>query len=877
MARRTMIICMTLLLCATAVTGVHAQEPPAVLLVPFEVFSGEDLGYLRNQIPEMIHRQLKDKGGRVELMTDTDFSGLKHTDVAGYRRLGLQRGADYVLWGSITWIGTSYSIDAKLLRSFEKTPPETYFIEGSGVETLLGTVEELVNRLSLKLFEWEKVVEVRVLGNKRIETEAIKRHIKTVPDDIFVARLLSEDLKSIYSMGYFEDIRIEAETSPRGKIITFKVKEKPTIRFIRIKGNYVFDDEELRNSMDISTGAILNIYQVQNSLKRIETLYKEKNYHNVRVSYTVEKLKNNQADLLFTVEEGDKVRIREIRFMGNRTYSDKTLKKLMSTDEKGFFSWITSSGELKREKLDQDVASIEAFYHNNGFINAKVGEPVVTIDDEWIYITIKIDEGVQYGVGNVSLTGDLIADEKELYEKLKITKEDYYNREVVRKDVLGLTDLYSDNGYAYAEIRPKIQTDEENRKVDITYDIDKGPLVYFERIIIAGNTKTRDKVIRRELGVEEQGLFSGSEIKKGIRKLHRLDYFEDVKVDTFKGSAEDQMVLRLDVTEKPTGAFSFGGGYSSLENVFFMGSVTQRNLFGRGQTLSLKAELGSRTTRYSLSFVEPWLFDIPLSLGIDTYKWLRDYDEYDRDSIGMGVNLGYPVYEYTRAYVSYEFDISDVTNISDTASVSIKDMEGENTTSKIGLALQYDSRDRLFNPNEGAKHRLAAYYAGLGGDVGFTKYTAESGVYFPLVWKLVGFTHGSIGYVQEVSGKKLPDYEKFYLGGINTLRGFNWRDVSVTDDNGDVVGGQKMLQFNFEIIFPIFEKAGLRGVVFYDTGNVYRIDENFDIGNMRKSAGFGFRWYSPIGPIRIENGYILDPKPGEDSGGRWEFTMGGAF
>jgi len=858
---------------------VHSKETVHVIVLPFKIHAQEDLSYMKDEIPELLKKHLKLEGATV-LDADT-ISKFSWTDKAvnndEFRNFGVENAADYVIWGSLTWIGQQFSLDAKMIETFGEEPPSVFFLEGESIENLLGTVKELAQSLGVKILKREKVVDILVEGNKRIEADAIKRIIKTKPGDIYLAQSLSEDLKAVYSMGYFEDVRIEAESGAEGKTIVFKVKEKATVRIIRTKGNRVFEDEEIMGSIDITRGSILNVFRINSNVKRIENLYKEKNYHNVKVSYNIHEAEQNQADLEFVIEEGEKLLIKKIIFQGNSAYSSRKLKKIMETSEKGFLSWIISSGVLNKDNLDQDAAKLAAFYHNNGFIEAKVGEPQIEYKDNWINITIKIDEGPQFKVGKVDIGGDIILTKEALLEHVKITKETFYNREVIRDDVLVLTDLYSDEGYAYADISPRINKDPENLKVDITYVAEKGNQVYFEKIIISGNTKTRDKVIRRQLKVYEHELYSGKQIKSGMRNLHRIDYFEDIKVDTAKGSSDDKMILKLNVTEKPTGTFTFGGGFSTVENAFFMAAITQRNLFGRGQILGLKAQLGSITQRFTLSFTEPWLFDIPLSAGFDLYKWDRDYYDYDKDSTGGAIRFSYPIYDYTRVYLSYYYDHADITNIDKDAAKSIKDLKGTNVASGVITSLGYDSRDKVFNPTEGQDHRIQVQYSGIGGDIAFTRLLAEAGIYIPLFKETVGFLHGAAGYVTENSGGKLPDYERFYLGGMNTVRGFDWRDLHATDDDGNEIGGDKYVQFNVEYIVPLIKKAGLVGLVFFDTGEVYGDSENIDLGNLRESAGYGFRWYSPMGPIRVECGYILDPKKGESSGGRWEFSMGAAF
>ena len=854
----------------------RSLETVRVVVLPFEIHAVKDLSYMQAEISDMIKRDLKQDGAIIlepEIISDLAWEKVAET-VEGIRNFGVKSGADYIIWGSLTCIGQKFSIDAKMIQSFGEGSVGVFVKEGRGIENVLGIVKQLVRDISMKLFKREKVAKVLITGNKRIEGDAIKKIIKTKPGDVYLAKSLSQDLKAVYSMGYFEDIRIEAEESPQGKVIIFKIKEKPTIRIIRFKGNKVYKDDEIKENLSIRTGSILNIFKVRSNIKLIEELYKEKSYHNVKVTYNIQQLENNQADLEFVIQEGEEVLIRHIIFEGNNAYTDKKLKKMMKVSEKGFFSWMTSSGDLNREDLEQDVVKLSAFYYNNGYIQARVGEPQIEFQVDWINITIKIDEGPRFKVGKVDITGDLVLSEEELRKKLKITKEAYYNREVVRNDVLALTDLYSDEGYAYAEIFPRIDKNFDELMVNITYVVAKRKQVYFENIIIGGNTKTRDKVIRRELKVYEQELFSGKGLKRSVRNLYRLDYFEDIKVDTVKGSADDKMILKIDVTEKPTGTFAFGAGYSSVENVFGMASITQRNFLGRGQILKLDAELGGTTTLYRLNFTEPWLFDIPLSARFDLYDWDTDYDLYDKHGQGGGVRFSYPVYNFMRASIGYNYEVADIENISEGVSESIKELEGDNITSSITTGLIYDSRNKIYNPTKGSKHSITVEYAGLGGDVAFTKYLGETGWYIPVFKDIVTFLHGEIGYVQENSGGTLPDYERFYLGGLNSLRGYDWRDVHVLDENGDEIGGDKFVQFNVEILFPLLKKEGLVGLLFYDTGNVYNDHESIDLGDLRKTAGFGFRWYSPMGPIRLERGYIIDS---EGSGGQWEFGMGGAF
>jgi outer membrane protein insertion porin family len=610
-------ICLIIIaIMAMSLQIVAAQPPASVVILPFEVFSEKDLSYLQTEIPSALKKSLEQAGARVLLLDPlSEPEWRKRTaNIEEIKKLGLQTGADYVLWGSLTWIGQQFSLDLKLFEPLSEKRPRPFMAEGQGIENLPSTVDKLARDLSLTILKRQKILAVEVSGNQRIEADAIKRVVKTKPGDIYNLKNLSVDLKAIYAMGYFDDIQIEAESQPDGKTVTFKIKEKPTLRSTRFSGiRWAFEDEEVEEVITAKRGSILNINVIQNDIDRITELYKEENYHNVKVDYKIYERKDNQADLEYIIDEGEKFKIEKIQFEGNKAFSDKKLKKQIATSETNILSWFTSAGDLNEDNLEQDVTRLTSFYKNNGYMQARVGEPQVKFEGNEIEITIKIDEGPQFKVGKVDLTGDLLIPKEELLATLKITKEEFYNRETLRSDVLNLTDLYSNEGYAYADIAPKVKEDSEKQIVDITFDIQKGKQVYFEEIIISGNTKTRDKVIRRELRVYEQERFSSRKLKRSIRNLYRLDFFEDVKVDTAKGSAEDKMVLKIGVTEKSTGAFSFGAGYGNVEKMYAVISIAERNLFGRGQHLELKATLGSKTQNVNLSFTEPYIYDIPLT------------------------------------------------------------------------------------------------------------------------------------------------------------------------------------------------------------------------------------------------------------------------
>ncbi|MBW1988092.1 MAG: outer membrane protein assembly factor BamA [Deltaproteobacteria bacterium] len=851
-----------------------AAQDAAVL--DFAVYASGDLSHLREQLPRQVAAYLSGEG--VDAVLGLEGVDISAQEAAPERlaQAATEAGIGWVVWGSLSLFGESYSLDVRLLNA-STADVEDYFAQGTGMETLTGSVSDVSARMAARMLGKVKVEQIVITGNKRIEADAVRRVMNTKEGQIYSPASVNRDIHAIFEMGYFEDIRVESEQVPGGVKLVYHVQEKPTIQKIEITGNRELDDAALREVLEISRGSIINSTKLEESVRKMEDLYREDNFHNVRISYDIVPVDENLASVVFNVSEGEKVLVKEIRILGNKEFSDKELRKLMKTKEKSFFSFITQAGGLNREDLSQDAARIGSYYHNHGYIQVKVSEPEVDFGPDGIIVTIKVEEGPQYRVGAVDVAGDLILPKHELLDRLSIIDQEIFSTEVMRKDQMVLTDIYADEGYAYTEIIPSTNVDAENRVVDITYTIDQGPRVYFERIVITGNTRTRDKVIRRELPLSEKGLYSGSALKRGIQNLARLDYFGDIQVDTLPGSEPDKMILKIEVEEKPTGSLTFGGGYSSVDNAFAMMTISQRNLLGRGQSLDFRAQVGGSSSRFSLSFTEPWFMDTRLSVGVDAYNWYRDYDTYNKTSRGGRLRLGYPLWDYTKVYGSYGYDVTEISDVDPAAAFTVLVMEGENSSSTVSASLVRDSRNRFFNPSRGSYNRVTVEVAGgpLGGDIAFAKYTGESGWYFPLFWGTVAFLHGEAGYVHEHSDGFLPVYERFFLGGINTLRGFEWEDLS-PQDGISLIGGDKFVMANVEYIIPIVEEAGLVGVLFFDTGDVYDNDENIDLGNLRESAGFGFRWYSPIGPIRLERGYILDREPGE-SDGRWEFALGTVF
>ncbi len=856
--------------------NLHAQENISVGFFPFNIYAGSDIKTLKDKIPMMIGDEIKKAGANL-VTIDQQYNSVDF-DYNKFKKIGIEYGVDYILVGSLFEAGGKISIDMKMVDIYKSAPEKTFFSQIDGVENLYSAVNQLSKELISVIFQKKIVAKIEIQGNVRIEKDAILRVVDIKSKDIVNLSKISQNLKNIYKLGYFKDVTAEREKLDTGIKLIFKVVERPSVRVITFKGNKKFDEKELNEVVNTGTGSILNIFKINRDTMRIKELYKSKDYHNCSVSYDVKKVKNNQADILIKIEEGEKLKVEEISFEGNVYFDDDDLRDEMKTDEKGFFAFITSSGELDRAELQRDVVRIESHYKNKGFMDAKVSEPEIKYGKHSILIHFDIKEGIQYKINKVKFQGDLILSEKKLFQEIGIDNKKYYSRDVLRDDLFTLNDIYINQGYAKPDISPVVDRNIKEQLVDLTFRIKKGPPVYFERITINGNTRTRDKVIRRELKAVETELFSKKKVQKSLRNLNRLNYFENVEITPFHGSSEDKMDLNIDVTEKNTGNFMFGIGYSTKDKTYGSFEVTEGNLFGRGQIVKARTKIGQEATLFSVQFIEPWLFDIPLRSAVEIYHTNEEYDYYEKESQGGVLSVSYPVIDDLRVGIKYQYEDFTISEV-DTKSTTVD--PGDFLTASITPSLTYDTRDRKFVPRKGVLCKLSYQYAAdaLGGDIEFTKIIAEAGVFVPIFWKFTWVVYCKGGYLDDKTGGNPDiDYERFYLGGINSIRGFDSRDIYASKINGEERGGEKLIQVNTAITFPLVEKQGVSGIVFYDQGDVFLDNETITLSDNYSSYGLGVRWASPMGSMRLEYGIVENGKDIEDSGsGRFQFSIGAQF
>jgi len=724
-----------------------------------------------------------------------------------------------------------------------------------------------------------EIREILIEGNKMVEEATVRARIQSQEGSLFEPEQISRDVRSIYELGFFEDIRVEAEGFEGGLKIIFNLKEKPIIRSIAFEGNRDVKEKDLREDLEFAARSVYNPAAVTSAVQQLESIYRKKGYYRIKVETRTQPSGEGEVQLIFIIDEGEKHYVSSVKFTGNESISDSKLKRQLETKARNIFSLITGSGKLVEETLQEDRQRILNYYQNNGYLKARAGNPEVNLIESQrkLEITFPVTEGEQYVTGTIDLVGDEDVPLEKIMDFIETKEGKVFSRSTFGKDLFGVNQKYTEKGYAYVKVDYTSRLDDENRVINLTLLVDKGQQVHIGRIVITGNVSTRDKVIRRNITFKEGDLFNSADLRKSRRKIMNLGFFDNVEIIP-RPSEPTIIDIDMELQEKLTGAFSLGIGYSSEDQIAGQLRLSESNLFGRGQNLQATLEYGTVRQNFDIAFAEPAIFDSRYSLGFKVYDTARSYDEYDWHARGGRLTLGRSIGEFFRGFFTFKHETVDVSDVAEDASPSIKEQEGSSVTNSLQLTMVRDSRDNFFNPTKGNRTVLSGEYAGgfLGGDNYFTKVTAESGQYVPLWWKLVFLLRGRIGMVEGFDGREVPVYERFFVGGIYSVRGFELRSIGPKDINGDPVGGHSELVFNTEVIMPINEQQGINLVVFFDAGNAWRQGQSISLSDLRTGAGLGIRWLSPMGPFRLEWGWNLSPR-GDEPKGDWAFAVGTFF
>lgn len=755
-------------------------------------------------------------------------------------------------------------------------------------------------------FEGGVISKITVEGQRKIEPDAVLARLKSAVGQPLSAATLREDVQNLFKSGFFYDVQVLRDGPLDQTELIFKVVEKPSITEVVFDGHDEIKEDELKEAAAIKAYELLNQTKIRDAVEKIQKLYEDKGYFLAKVEPKVEDVTPGETvKIVFHIRENEKVKVKKITFLGNHKLKDGFLKGRMMTQEGGFFSFLSNSGSYKQDAFDRDTQILRFLYFAEGFVQVKIDRPqvYVTPDKKTIYITIRIEEGEQFNVGDIDFAGDLLFPRQELAEAIEINKRDIFSYETLQKDLSTLQAKYGDLGYAFANVIPRTRINEQERRVDVTFEFDKGNKVYFGAINVIGNSKTRDKVVRRELKIHEGELYNETRRRESLENVQRLGFFDEVN---FKPSSPpdklDVLNIDINVKERNTGSIQLGAGYGTATKFTLQGQVNQSNFLGKGQKLSAGLNMSDLASLYNLNFTEPYFMDTQWSLGFDVYQSMADRYDYNENRTGGAFRFGHPLGEFLFGSLKYRLDKTKLDTQKDTSGAISTDLDlfpldtASGLTSSLTGILEYDKRDDRFSPTKGIYASASLEYAGLGGDLKYTKGTTTFRYYKKVFWDVVWRNNLTHSYISSHDENKEPPFnEMFLMGGPYSLRGYEffrvgktkfsqkrydfWTGKGKSADEANLLaqtpfGGKQQLLYQMEFEFPLIAEAGIKGVGFFDIGQA---EDQIQGDKFYSDVGFGFRWFSPIGPLRFEWGFPLRTLDVAPQPVVFEFSIGAPF
>ena len=705
---------------------------------------------------------------------------------------------------------------------------------------------------------------IEVRGNQRIEADTIRSYMLLQPGDTFDPDRLDRSLKSLYATGLFKDVQVRRE----GNRVIVDVEENPIVNRVAFEGNRKISDDVLRNEVQMRPRSVFTTQAVAADRQRIMELYARRGRFAASVEPKIIQLDQNRVDVVYEIQEGEAALVARINFVGNRSYSDSRLKEVVATKEQAWYRVFSSSDQYDPERLAFDRELLRRFYLRNGYADVQITNATAELapDRSGFFITYTIDEGPRYRVGSVDVVSNIRnLDAASFRNLVDIGPDDWYDGDSVERAAQALQDAANLRGFPFVDVQPRIQRNREERRVDLTFEINEAPRVYVERIEINGNTRTQDRVIRREFRLAEGDAFNAAQIRRSRQRIRDLGYFSDVQVTSSPGSAPDRVILNTQVTERATGEVSLGGGYSTDAGALADVGLRERNLLGTGIDARINGTLAQRRSQIDISVTDPYFLDRNLAAGVDVFyiqRNLLSIANYQERRGGFAVRVGYAFNERLRQTWAYTLSSRDIYDISENASRFVKEQAGSTLLSQIGQTIAYDFRDSILDPRRGGVVRLGTDFAGIGGDVAYIRARVDGSYFIPLESLLgdpdyVISISGSVGYLEPLFGKQDRIVDRFFLGGEN-LRGFRIAGAGPRDINTrDSLGGRLLWTQSTELRFPLPLPAelGLIGRAFVDVGGLtesVKGPEVRDSGTPRVGAGVGISWRSPFGLINID-------------------------
>jgi outer membrane protein insertion porin family len=772
-----------------------------------------------------------------------------------------------------------------------------------------------------------EVLEIRVVGARRIEEKTIRFKIATQVGEKLSLGRVRQDLRAIFETGFFENVLVYGERQRDAVVLTFEVHEKPALANIEIVGNRSLSTEKLLKAIDLSSREPPKPKEIGEAAERIRQEYLKNGYYYVTVTPRVQSISDDESSVLFEVDEGDRLRIERVQFVGNRTFGEGNrffgLKsKLKKTREHWFWSFLTKSGKYSPESIEEDLSNLKEFYRNRGFLDVRIGEPQLDVKEDpkrqdmlrqggppedlkkltkRLHITLPIDEGPRYRVGKLTLEGNTLFKDEIVFRALRapskqreLQKGIFSRREKVLRDgewfsldalrgaVNNVQDLYGNAGYIYANVFPERKQNPDSGIVDIHFLITEDQVAYVHQIEFQGNTRTRDKVLRRELALHEGDVFKSGLFKYSISRLQALGYVTELAPDVQPTEDRRALDINIKLNDARQTELQLGGGFRNPDGFFGTLSVSEHNFLGYGQELNLSVAASKRIQNYDFSFSEPYLFDTNYSGAISLFRVDQsqtDFRPYRERRTGGRLSLGKYLLRAFQARVSYGFQVTKLSDFEvNENNQNLLEFAGTSSTSSLILNASRNGLNNRRDPTNGNASFVSAELAGfvLGGDNNYFKLEAQTVQYFPLGNKLTYAVRGRIGYAGSFLGYDLPFFERFRLGGERSLRGFENYSVGPLNQNLDNLGGNKEFLVNQELVVPLADP--LRLVLFLDAGNVFSEKEGYDLTDLRSSAGVEVRFFIPQFwvPIRFIWGWKLDKKENEDPSD-FTFSIGTTF
>lgn len=706
----------------------------------------------------------------------------------------------------------------------------------------------------------EMVNAIKVEGNQRIEATAVQTYLGITEGQYIGQYDLDVGLKKLYETGFFADVSVSQDAG----VVTVQVTENPSINQVIFEGNHQIDKEDLEKEITLRSRSVYTRTKVQNDLKRLLDVYRRSGRYSAEITPQIVQLEQNRVNLIYNITEGPKALIEKITFIGNESFESSKLEKVISSAQERWYQFLSDSDKYDPDRLQYDQELLRKFYFENGYADFKVKSAIAELSPQRdaFYLTFTIEEGEQYRFGTIDVSTKLPSNRvPDLKESIGTKAGDIYNATEVEDSINRMTDKLGDAGFAFVNINPETKRHPEpERVIDVTYTISEGPKVYVERINIFGNMRTRDEVIRREFKVAEGDAYSASKLKRTEQRLNNLGFFEKATIERNPGSAPDRTQIDVEVKEKSTGEISFGAGYSTADGPIADFGIRERNFLGRGQDVKVRAQVGGLRQQYDFGFTEPYFLGRELEAGFDLYNLQQNYQDnssFDRESQGIVLRTGYNLSEHLKHQVRYTYEQSKLSNIADTASQFIQRQKSTDSVSMLGQSFVYDLRDNKFSPTNGYFIRVNQDIAGLGGDNSFLRHAVQGEYYYPVAKKWTFITSGTAGTIIGL-GEDIPINQRFFVGG-QELRGFANAGLGPRDQTTlDALGANNFYAGTVELNFPLGlpEDLGVTGATFIDAGSAWGLDESGtgidNSSNPRASAGFGFAWASPFGPIRID-------------------------